>query len=157
MNSYLLLGTILSPDTPSHLSTYKAMLIRDGHIADVFSTIPSTDVVSSDIPRIDTGTALIIPGFSDIHLHAPQFANLGLGLDEELLPWLETYTFPEESKYKDILCHRHVHSLYQGSINQRHYLLGYFCLHSHAGYTPAYVTIGARRTTRLRRQSKYGS
>lgn len=102
MNSYLLLGTILSPDTPSHLSTYKAMLIRDGHIADVFSTIPSTDIVSSDIPRIDTGTALIIPGFSDIHLHAPQFANLGLGLDEELLPWLETYTFPEESKYKDI-------------------------------------------------------
>lgn len=45
---------------------------------------------------------LIIPGFVDLHLHAPQFPNKGLGMDKELLPWLETYTFPEEAKYKDL-------------------------------------------------------
>lgn len=50
----------------------------------------------------DYGDSLIIPGFVDLHLHAPQFANLGLGLDRELMPWLETYTFPEEKKYSDI-------------------------------------------------------
>ena len=38
------------------------------------------------------------PGFVDTHAHAPQYCNRGLGMDKELLPWLETYTFPEEAK-----------------------------------------------------------
>jgi guanine deaminase len=50
----------------------------------------------------DYGNALIIPGFVDLHFHAPQFANRGLGLDLELLPWLERYTFLEEAKFKNI-------------------------------------------------------
>ena len=36
----------------------------------------------------DYGDKLIIPGFVDMHLHAPQFPNRGIGLDKELLPWL---------------------------------------------------------------------
>ncbi|MFC4801703.1 guanine deaminase [Neobacillus sp. GCM10023253] len=58
----------------------------------------------------DYGDSLIIPGFVDLHLHAPQFANLGLGLDKELMPWLEAYTFPEESKYSDVHYARKVYS-----------------------------------------------
>jgi guanine deaminase len=54
------------------------------------------------IKVLDYGDALIIPGFNDIHVHAPQFANIGLGLDKELMPWLEAYTFPEEAKYADL-------------------------------------------------------
>lgn len=50
----------------------------------------------------DVGHRMILPGFVDLHFHAPQFANRGLGLDKELLPWLEDYTFPEESKFKDL-------------------------------------------------------
>lgn len=50
----------------------------------------------------DFGENLIIPGFVDLHFHAPQYANLGLGLDKELLPWLTDYTFPEEAKYADL-------------------------------------------------------
>ena len=50
----------------------------------------------------DFGHRLILPGFVDLHFHAPQFANRGLGLDKELLPWLEEYTFPEENKFKDL-------------------------------------------------------
>ena len=53
----------------------------------------------ADITVKDYGNSLIIPGFVDLHLHAPQFANIGLGLDKELMPWLEAYTFPEEAKY----------------------------------------------------------
>ena len=30
-----------------------------------------------------------------------QYCNRGLGMDKELLPWLETYTFPEEAKFSD--------------------------------------------------------
>ena len=64
----------------------------------VFRALPEK---YKDAKLTDYGSKLIIPGFVDLHLHAPQFANRGLGVDMELLPWLETYTFPEESKYSD--------------------------------------------------------
>ena len=59
---------------------------------------------------LNYGHALIIPGFVDIHSHAPQFPNLGLGLDKELMPWLESYTFPEEEKYSDSVYAKKVYS-----------------------------------------------
>jgi guanine deaminase len=59
---------------------------------------------------IDYSNLLIIPGLIDLHLHAPQFPNIGLGLDKELLPWLQTYTFPEESKYSDLEYAKKVYS-----------------------------------------------
>lgn len=55
-----------------------------------------------NISVTDYQDALIIPGFVDLHFHAPQFANRGLGLDLELLPWLERYTFQEEAKFIDV-------------------------------------------------------
>lgn len=51
---------------------------------------------------IDFGDKLLLPSFYDLHLHAGQYRNVGLALDEELLPWLEKYTFPEEAKYADL-------------------------------------------------------
>ena len=50
----------------------------------------------------DYGDNLIIPGLVDLHTHASQFAIKGIGYDKELIPWLETYTFPEEAKFEDI-------------------------------------------------------
>lgn len=41
----------------------------------------------------------LCPGFIDTHHHAPQTGNLGLGLDRELLQWLEKYTFPREKSF----------------------------------------------------------
>lgn len=54
------------------------------------------------IPIEDYGNRLIIPGLIDLHTHAPQYSFRGLGMDLELLEWLEQYTFPEEAKYKEI-------------------------------------------------------
>ena len=44
----------------------------------------------------------IIPGFVDLHVHAPQFAFHGTGTDLPLMKWLEAYTFPSEARMKDI-------------------------------------------------------
>lgn len=41
----------------------------------------------------------LIPGLIDMHTHAPQYRNLGLGLDSPLLEWLEKVTFPEERSF----------------------------------------------------------
>ncbi|XP_017104668.2 guanine deaminase [Drosophila bipectinata] len=44
----------------------------------------------------------LMPGFVDCHIHAPQYAQVGLGLDMPLLDWLNTYTFPLEAKFSDL-------------------------------------------------------
>lgn len=51
---------------------------------------------------VDYGDRIIIPGMVDLHTHAPQYTFRGLGLDLELLEWLNTHTFPEEAKYCDL-------------------------------------------------------
>ena len=71
----------------------------DGASRGVFAELPDE---YSDLLFIDCGDKLIVPGMSDIHVHAPQYAFRGLGMDLELLEWLNTHTFPEEAKYKDL-------------------------------------------------------
>ena len=43
-----------------------------------------------------------MPGMIDLHVHASQYNFCGVGMDLELLDWLNAYTFPEEAKYKDV-------------------------------------------------------
>ena len=45
---------------------------------------------------------LVIPGFVDLHVHAPQYPQLGQALDVPLEVWLGQYTFPLEAKYADL-------------------------------------------------------
>ena len=75
------------------------LVCENGRIADVFSALPAQYAA---LPLLDYTGKLIIPGMTDLHVHAPQFAFRGLGMDMELLEWLNTYTFPEESKYKEL-------------------------------------------------------
>lgn len=44
----------------------------------------------------------LLPGFVDLHVHAPQWAQSGTALDIPLYEWLNTYTFPLESKFADL-------------------------------------------------------
>ena len=46
--------------------------------------------------------SFLLPGFVDLHIHAPQWPQLGKALDVPLEVWLMEYTFPLESKYKDL-------------------------------------------------------
>lgn len=48
-----------------------------------------------------TESQFLISGFVDTHIHAPQVPNIGLGLDKPLMDWLNLYTFPMETQYKD--------------------------------------------------------
>lgn len=45
---------------------------------------------------------IIVPGFVDLHVHAPQYAFRGLGMDLELIDWLNKHTFVEEAKYLNL-------------------------------------------------------
>jgi guanine deaminase len=43
----------------------------------------------------------LLPGFVDLHIHAPQYPQLGSALDVPLEVWLQKYTFPLEARYAD--------------------------------------------------------
>lgn len=70
----------------------------DGCCAGVFDALPEEYAA---LPLRDFGDRLVIPGLVDLHIHAAQYSYRGLGMDLELLDWLDAYAFPEESKYAD--------------------------------------------------------
>jgi guanine deaminase len=72
------------------------LIIADGKVKKVQQKYDGNEEI------VDRTGKLIIPTFVDLHLHANQYANIGLGNDVELLTWLEKYTYPEEVKFKDL-------------------------------------------------------
>lgn len=54
--------------------------------------------VDVDLPE----TAFLFPGLVDAHIHAPQWPQMGTGLDLPLERWLLEYTFPLEARYRDL-------------------------------------------------------
>ena len=99
--SLILKGNIIYADLDKHIHYMpNAYIICENQkVQDVYHNLPSS---YSLLPIIDYGNQLIIPGMSDLHLHAPQYTFRGLGMDLELIEWLQTNTFPEEAKYKDL-------------------------------------------------------
>lgn len=75
------------------------IIVKNGKILDLYKNLPSE---YQNFEVIDFDDNLIIPGMNDLHCHAPQFRNLGMAMDKELIPWLDNYTFPEEGKFKNI-------------------------------------------------------
>ncbi|KIO27815.1 hypothetical protein M407DRAFT_243264 [Tulasnella calospora MUT 4182] len=56
-----------------------------------------------DVDFIELGFGQwIMPGFVDTHTHAPQYPNMGIGGQYELLDWLKNVTFPTEAKFEDV-------------------------------------------------------
>jgi guanine deaminase len=44
----------------------------------------------------------LLPGLIDLHVHAPQWPQLGEALDEPLEVWLQKYTYPLEARFADL-------------------------------------------------------
>lgn len=99
-NSFVLKGDICFSKDPGQLITIKDgyAVCLEGKSAGVYTALPDE---YAKLPVKDYSGKLITPGLVDLHVHAPQYAFRGSGMDLELLDWLNTYTFPEESKYAD--------------------------------------------------------
>ena len=97
----ILKGNVIYSKTPQELEIVENgyIVYADGVVKGVYAELPE-EYANDEIE--DYGDKLIIPGLVDTHIHAPQYAFRGLGMDMELLDWLNTNTFPEESKMKDI-------------------------------------------------------
>jgi guanine deaminase len=53
---------------------------------------------------------VFLPGFVDLHIHAPQYPQLGTALDRPLERWLQDYTFPLEARFGDLAFARRVYA-----------------------------------------------
>ena len=79
--------------------THGAIVVRDGRIL----AVGTADGMRAQHPQatlVNYGNHLIMPGFVDAHAHYPQTAIIASwGL--RLIDWLNTYTFPEETRFND--------------------------------------------------------
>lgn len=91
----------------------------DGCVEGIYEQLPSCYAAAH---VTDFGDHLLIPAFCDMHVHAPQYRNMGVAMDEELLQWLNKYTFPEEIRFAEMehaqrMYSRFVHELWmQGTM-----------------------------------------
>ena len=91
------------------------LVCRDGQVEGVYQTLPFR---LGGNPIHDHGDCLIIPGLVDLHIHAPQYSFRGLGMDMELLEWLETNTFPEEAKYESLEYARKAYQIFADNMRR---------------------------------------
>lgn len=98
--TYALKGNIIYSKNQNEINCFENsyLICQDGKSMGVFEEL---DEKYKDIEVIDFGEKIICPGLVDLHIHAPQYNFRGMGMDLELLDWLNTYTFPSEAKFKD--------------------------------------------------------
>lgn len=73
------------------------LLVEGGRIV---GTQISADVPDDSWARFEAPGSLVMPGFIDSHVHSPQLDVIA-SFGTELLDWLNTYTFPSETRYAD--------------------------------------------------------
>ncbi|MEH6576783.1 MAG: guanine deaminase [Amphritea sp.] len=76
------------------------LVIEDGHIAAFGDAETLLKELPEDIPVTHYPDALLTPGFVDTHIHYPQTGMIA-SYGEQLLDWLNNYTFPAEHKFED--------------------------------------------------------
>ena len=74
------------------------VIVEDGVIRGIAPALPEA---YRGFPVKDCGRDVMIPAFSDLHIHAPQYPQRGIGMDCLLFDWLTAHTFPGESRFAD--------------------------------------------------------
>lgn len=100
-NLLILKGNIIFTQTPEKFEIYEDSYIvsSEGKIQGVYNVLPEKYEKCS---IKDYGNRLIIPSFIDLHLHASQFLQCGMGMNKKLLDWLNDYTFELEKDFANI-------------------------------------------------------
>jgi len=111
MTNFALLGDICYSVSPQELRTAKDAYVvsLNGKSAGIFDKLPEA---YQDLPQINYRNHLILPGLVDLHVHAPQYRVRGMGMDLELIDWLNTYIFPEEVLFADLAYAENVYTAF---------------------------------------------
>ncbi len=111
MSDFILKGDICYSKSETELEICQDgyLVCRNGKSQGVYDVLPKEYAA---FPLKDYSEMLIIPGMVDLHIHAPQYSFRGMGMDGELIDWLNSQTFPEESKYADAAYAKQAYGLF---------------------------------------------
>lgn len=112
--SFVIRTTVMQTPAPDRLEVLHDVVIA----VDERGTIEAVEGADSTVGRAWSARAsaviapppgsVLLPGLIDLHVHAPQWPQLGTGLDLPLERWLFDYTFPLEARYADLAFARSV-------------------------------------------------
>ena len=126
--------------------TYLA--VENGLVEGLYPVLPER---LAGAPVTELGEDVLIPAFSDLHVHAPQYPQRGLAMDELLPDWLERHTFPLEARFAepsfaravydafldDLIAHGTLHAAVFGTIHRE--ATGYLLERMEARGLPGFV------------------
>ena len=90
------------------------LVLKNGHVDAIGPANRLLSELPADCDVVDYSGQLIIPGMIDTHVHYPQ-SDMIASYGEQLLTWLETYTFPTESQFSD---HEHARDVSRFFLNE---------------------------------------
>lgn len=77
-----------------------ALVIEEGKVARLGEAAEVLSTLATDVSIVEYTDHLIIPGMIDTHIHYPQVEVIA-SYGEQLLDWLNNYTFPAEGQFAD--------------------------------------------------------
>jgi guanine deaminase len=91
---------VMNPVAPEQVERYDPgfVIVAGDKFERLTGDDPRPEFPSAEF--VDLDGKVILPGFVDTHVHLPQFGIMGVGKGE-LLTWLNTYTYPEETRFAD--------------------------------------------------------
>ncbi|WP_417604902.1 guanine deaminase [Oceanimonas baumannii] len=124
------------------------LVVADGHIQDVGPAPEVLDRLPEGTQVITLKNRLITPGFIDTHIHFPQTEMIA-SYGDQLLDWLNNYTFPEERKFADEAHAARVAGVFLDELlrNGTTTAMVFGTVHKQA--VDAFFTESARRNTRM--------
>ena len=85
-----------------HAPVHGAIEVLDDAVITVGPDGTIANIGTGDADVMMPAGTVVLPGFVDTHIHAPQYPQLGQALDVPLEVWLGKYTFPLEAQYVDL-------------------------------------------------------
>ncbi|HEY5862999.1 MAG TPA: guanine deaminase [Casimicrobiaceae bacterium] len=76
------------------------LVVDGGHVVGAGEATAALARLPAGTPVVDRTGKLIVPGFVDTHIHYPQ-TDMIAAYGEQLLEWLERYTYPAERRFAD--------------------------------------------------------
>lgn len=153
--SFVLKGNIVYSGENKELCSIEGgyVVCENGICRGAFEKLPKQ---YETLPLTDYGDKIILPGMTDLHVHAPQYTFRALGMDLELLDWLNVHTFPEEAKYVDISYAKRAYGSFVSDL--KHSLTTRACIFAtlHRGNRCFDGSFGGERDRKLCWQGKYG-
>ena len=110
MGEFVICGHVLNPTSARHVTMARqvlhvgadGMIVASHAAGTAAATAVLDDAARRGVPVHELAPAqLLMPGFADLHVHAPQWPQMGRALDLPLREWLEQRTFPLEARFAD--------------------------------------------------------